>query len=63
MLVPLFGIQLLFIIYRPPPHWPGATEFQIVSDVVTNLQVTCIHIYQGQGSQVFSLAHTYSIFL
>ncbi|XP_050418451.1 calcitonin receptor [Patella vulgata] len=44
ILVPLFGLQLFLIIYRPPSSWGGSFVFEIVSKVATNTQGAIVAI-------------------
>ena len=60
VLVPLFGIQLMFIIYRPPASSAGAKEFEIISYLITNLQVivnidiaTVVFYYNGRPFELY----------
>ncbi|XP_041366713.1 calcitonin gene-related peptide type 1 receptor-like [Gigantopelta aegis] len=38
ILVPLFGIQLVLVIYRPPQDWTGSFGYEILVKVVSNTQ-------------------------
>ncbi|XP_052811225.1 calcitonin gene-related peptide type 1 receptor-like [Mya arenaria] len=38
VLIPLFGVQLTFTVYRTPHHMPGAVYYERFSDILTNSQ-------------------------
>ena len=46
VLVPMFGLQLFLIIYRPPGDWPELPLYDIVSTVVIDSQVGMPYIQQ-----------------
>ena len=58
VLVPLFGLQLVAIIYRPPHTAPGAETYEMISVFVTNSQVcvqysaVCYHVCDGRNNPV-----------
>ncbi|ESO87997.1 hypothetical protein LOTGIDRAFT_234777 [Lottia gigantea] len=64
ILVPLFGLQLFFIIYRPPSTWSGSFMYEVISKIVNNLQSTVVALilyfsyiseYSGSFNIVFFL--------
>lgn len=45
ILVPLFGLQLLMIIYRPSPQSAFSAQYEILAAIITNSQVWCYVIF------------------
>ncbi|CAH1788340.1 unnamed protein product [Owenia fusiformis] len=56
ILIPLFGLQLLFIIYRVPDHSPASYYFEIITAIITNSQGLFVAmIFCFFNGEVFSL--------
>lgn len=49
ILVPLFGLQQFFIIYRPQPSDQGFYVYEVCSAAIMNLQVRTFPEVRGQG--------------
>ncbi len=62
MLIPLFGLQMFLTIYRPPVGTTGEREYEYVTFVIINAQVSVVAYFNNISTKRKIISHEFFCF-